>query len=65
MVIVLLGVAQRLNVILVKFNLKLLFSAWYEVAYVNYVNERKTTAGYENFIIVEDQEYFVTDFLQV
>ena len=63
MVVELLRQVPRLNVILVELNVKLFFLIWDEVAYVNYIHKWKTTARYEHFIVMEDQEYFIADFL--
>ena len=52
---------------MIKFYVKFLSftSIWIKISNINDVNEGETTAGYKNFIVVEDQEYFVRNFLQI
>ena len=65
LIVILFCDVPRLDVIVVKLNVKLLIFACSgnEIAHIDDVDEGEAPTGHEHFIVVEDEEYLIADLL--
>ena len=67
MIVIFLCDCPRLDIIVVKFNVKFFVFAheWHEITHINYVDKGEASTRHKYFIVMKDQEYFIADLLEI